>query len=53
AKLLTAMSPHAALQRGYAIVRGPKGIVSSVKNTSSNDTLDITLQDGIIKALVR
>lgn len=52
-KLLQVLSPHAALQRGYAIVRTPKGIVSSVVNIRPNDALVIQLQDGTIKAVVR
>lgn len=52
-KLLHVLSPHTALQRGYAIVRGPKGIVSSVASVVSNDTLDVQLQDGTINVVVR
>ena len=51
-KLLHVLSPHTALQRGYAIVRGPHGIVKSAKAVKSLDALGIQMQDGIINVVV-
>ena len=53
AKLLSVLSPNAALQRGYAIVKGANGIVSKVSHVKSKDNLHVQLSDGTIHVTVR
>ena len=43
---LHAVSPQATLARGYAIVRGENGLIRSVNDINSNDTLKIQVADG-------
>ena len=50
---LDALSPLKVLTRGYAMVQDGKGeVVRSVKQTATDDTLEITLRDGTVKATV-
>lgn len=49
---LDALSPLKVLSRGYAIPRGPKGVVKSVKDVTSGDELDLTLSDGSLRCTV-
>jgi exodeoxyribonuclease VII large subunit len=43
---LTALSPRATLQRGYAIVRATEGIVRSRADVSPGDAVDVELAEG-------
>jgi exodeoxyribonuclease VII large subunit len=43
---LRALSPRSTLDRGYAIVRGDAGIVRTVEDVTSGETLDIEVADG-------
>lgn len=52
-QLLEALSPEAALKRGYAIIRGDKGIIRSVKQIKPGQKIDISVQDGDFKAEVQ
>jgi exodeoxyribonuclease VII large subunit len=46
---LIALNPFAVLQRGYAIVTNTEGkVVSSVKQVSREEVLDVKLSDGVI-----
>lgn len=49
---LDALSPLKVLSRGYAIPRGPKGVVKSVKDVTPGDELDLTLSDGSLRCTV-
>jgi exodeoxyribonuclease VII large subunit len=51
-RLLSVLSPEAALKRGYALVRRGKQVVRSVANVAAQDGLDIQLVDGTIHAEV-
>jgi exodeoxyribonuclease VII large subunit len=51
-QVLAALSPSAALRRGYAIVRVQGKAVTSTKVLSGGDTIDISMQDGDIHAKV-
>jgi exodeoxyribonuclease VII large subunit len=51
---LRTLSPQNTLERGYAIVRGPKGeIVTRATSLSPRDTLTIQLADGTLTADAR
>ena len=51
---LTAVSPQATLERGYAIVRDEKGsIIRSVGSVKNGDPLAIQLSDGQFQAVVK
>lgn len=52
ARMLELVNPHAALQRGYAIVKTGGVVVKSVKNVSKNQLLSIQLADGTLEARV-
>lgn len=52
-QLLAALSPAAALERGYAIVRMNGETVRSVKQVSAGDEVMITLTDGKIRSRVQ
>lgn len=52
ARLLEVFNPHAALQRGYAIVKTKQGIIKSVKQVKSKDALQVQLSDGTINVSV-
>ena len=49
-----ALSPHATLERGYAIVHGPDGaLVSDPSQVSAGDHLDVRVKGGSIPTTVR
>lgn len=49
---LDALSPLKVISRGYALVSSDKGIVKSVENINTGDSLSIELSDGSLKATV-
>jgi exodeoxyribonuclease VII large subunit len=49
---LRALSPKATLTRGYAIVRGPAGIVTSTADAASGSHIDVEVADGAFGATV-
>ena len=49
---LETLSPLLTLKRGYAITKKDNKVISSVKNISKGDRLDIELTDGIINTEV-
>ena len=49
---LRALSPHATLQRGYAIVRAHEEIVRSTEAVGTGDTIDVEVADGRFGARV-
>ncbi|MBX2798942.1 MAG: exodeoxyribonuclease VII large subunit [Myxococcales bacterium] len=49
---LEALSPYGVLGRGYAIVRGPGGIVRAASDVEPDDALQIRLADGEVRAKV-
>lgn len=49
---LETLSPLLTLKRGYAITKKDNKVISSVKNISKGDKLDIELTDGIINTEV-
>lgn len=52
-KLLRALGPESALQRGYSLVRDSMGnLVRDPKRLSSGDTIDITMAEGRLEASV-
>jgi exodeoxyribonuclease VII large subunit len=53
AQLLEAMSPHAALKRGYAVVRSGAVVVRSVKQASVGQEIEIVLSDGMLQASIK
>lgn len=53
-ELLNAVSPHRVLQRGYAIVRGPKGLaLRSAAEAKTGELLAIELAEGSLAARVQ
>jgi exodeoxyribonuclease VII large subunit len=51
-QLLSVLSPEAALQRGYALVRSGGSVIRSVNSVKQGDLLDIQLSNGSIIANV-
>jgi exodeoxyribonuclease VII large subunit len=49
---LRALSPHATLERGYAIVRTDAGIVRSAAQAAPGDAIDVELAEGALAARV-
>jgi len=49
---LRALSPHATLQRGYAIVRSGPAIVRSADEVSPGEAIDVEVADGRFGARV-
>lgn len=49
--LLEALSPTAALKRGYALVRGEQGVVRSASQVTEGDVLTISLADGRVHVI--
>lgn len=47
---LRALSPLSTLQRGYAVVAGSQGVVTSAGQVATGDALEVTLADGTIAA---
>ncbi len=52
-EVLEALSPQAALKRGYAIITAGSGVIRSVKQVKAGDKLNLTVTDGNIKAEVQ
>ncbi|MBR3963817.1 MAG: exodeoxyribonuclease VII large subunit [Clostridia bacterium] len=52
ASKLDAMSPLKVISRGYAVVRGDGGVVSSVAELTVGQEADITLSDGEARATI-
>lgn len=52
AATLDALSPLKVLGRGYAIARGPHGVMRSVKNVGSGDQFKLKLSDGELACTV-
>ena len=50
---LDALSPLKVLSRGYAIPKGPKGIVKSKGDVSPGDDLELRVSDGTISCAVK
>jgi exodeoxyribonuclease VII large subunit len=48
--LLRALSPEAALQRGYAIIRTPQAVIQRVSQLKIGQTVEAKLQDGKLVA---
>jgi exodeoxyribonuclease VII large subunit len=51
-QLLTALSPEAILQRGYALVRLNGKVVRTSKQLKSKDVVSLQLSDGSIQAII-
>lgn len=51
-ELIRQFSPEAALQRGYGVVKGENGIISSVKNVRIGERIQVSLKDGTLGATV-
>lgn len=51
-QLLAAYDPAAALKRGYAIVRTPQSLVTSVAKITTGTPISVQLQDGQLQATV-
>ena len=49
---LQALSPRAVLDRGYAIVHGPDGVVSRADRVSDGTDLDVELAAGRLQVRV-
>lgn len=49
---LQSLSPRAVLDRGYAVVRGPGGLVRSGSDVAPGDALRIDVADGEVAAVV-
>ena len=49
---LQALNPLAVLARGYATVSKDGASITSVKQINDNDTLDIRMADGFLRATV-
>lgn len=50
--LLTALSPEAALKRGYAILRSGDNVIHRINQVSAGQTIKAQIQDGTIVAKV-
>ena len=49
---LRALSPLAVLGRGYALVRGPHGVLTRASDAASGEILDVHLAEGSLRARV-
>jgi exodeoxyribonuclease VII large subunit len=49
---LRALSPYGVLERGYAIVHGPRGVVRGVGDVSTGDPVAIRVANGVIAGRV-
>jgi exodeoxyribonuclease VII large subunit len=47
-----ALSPQRVLERGYAVVLGPGGVVTSVRDVAVGDALHVVVHDGRFGAMV-
>jgi exodeoxyribonuclease VII large subunit len=53
-QLLRALSPRHVLERGFALLRGPKGrVVRSIQAVRPGDTVSVQLMDGSLELLVQ
>ena len=53
-QLLRALSPRHVLERGFALLRGPKGsVVRSIQAVRPGDTVSVQLMDGSLDLLVQ
>ncbi|HTE21684.1 MAG TPA: exodeoxyribonuclease VII large subunit [Candidatus Limnocylindria bacterium] len=52
-QVLAALSPTAALKRGYALITQQGKAVKTVKDLRAGDTIQVTLHDGSVKAEVK
>ncbi|MEB3317540.1 MAG: exodeoxyribonuclease VII large subunit [Cyanobacteriota bacterium] len=53
-QLLRALSPRHVLERGFALLRGPKGrVVRSIQAVRPGDTVSVHLMDGSLELLVQ
>jgi exodeoxyribonuclease VII large subunit len=50
---LAALSPLGVLERGYAIVSGPRGLVRRAADVGPGDGLTLRVAEGSIDAVVR
>lgn len=50
---LRALSPQAVLDRGYAVVTGPQGLVRRASDVQAGQALRIQVSDGVVEAEVR
>lgn len=50
---LAALSPLGVLDRGYAIVTGPAGVVRRPSNVAAGDPLTLRVAEGVVAAVVR
>lgn len=48
-ELLSALSPHATLKRGYVMVRNAQGLVTSAQSLQTDETLQLQFHDGVVK----
>lgn len=51
--LLDVLNPEAALQRGYAVIRGNSGVVRSVKQLVIGEDVKLQLKDGSANATIK
>jgi exodeoxyribonuclease VII large subunit len=49
---LQALSPRAVLSRGYAVVRGPRGVLLRADEVAPGEALTVTLAHGELAATV-
>ena len=49
---MDALSPLKVLSRGYAVAKGPHGLVKSVGDVSTGEELSLTLSDGALSCTV-
>lgn len=52
-RALQALSPFAVLERGYAIVSGPDGVVTTPEEVAAGDALDVRVRGGRFGVTVR
>ena len=50
---LRELSPHAALKRGYSLLRQEKKMINSVAQISENEKLEVILSDGKCETIVK
>lgn len=52
-QLLEALSPQAAMKRGYAVVKSGSTVIKSVTQASVGTDVDILLRDGTVQATIK
>ncbi|MBR2255564.1 MAG: exodeoxyribonuclease VII large subunit [Candidatus Methanomethylophilaceae archaeon] len=50
---LESVGPYSVLSRGYAIVSGGDGVLTSVRDIEIGGTINVTMRDGSVKATVQ